>query len=379
MNARLKEPGIEQVKPGKYRIAIRIRINGKIIERREIVSGTKEKARDRRYFLKRELREAKPAGSLKLPFKTFADALRIYREKRGPFSVEYEGSIKRVENDLGAAPLEGFEDRFEEYIRIFRITPSKRGNLRSPAAINRPIEIVKAVFSTLYALGLIKTNPINKVRFPEVKEIPRDITISEEDRKELIKAALKNPRTAHLADAINYAMQVPIRRSELVNMKIEDVDLFGASPSVRVRNGTTKNDMGTWKPIPPDMMAFFIRRKNEAKSKDEPVFGRIISGGRNDRSGENSCFVGLGDFKHSWDTIRREAKLPLIHFHDTRHVSATNLIDNGTPERVVMSIAGWKTNMLSTYYHREPKRALELVCFSRKCEDGVKTKRQKTG
>jgi len=98
-----------------------------------------------------------------------------------------------------------------------------------------------------------------------------------------------------------------------------------------------------------------------------------VNGNRKERTGKRTRFVGLGDFKKAWETIRERAGLPHIHFHDTRHVSATNLVDNGTPERVVMTIAGWKTNMLATYYHRAPKRALELVCFERKCEDGVKT------
>jgi integrase len=379
MNARNKEPGIEQLKPGVYRVSVRIRVNGKIIERRETVNGTKEQARDRRYLLKRELREGKPAGSLKFPFETFADALRIYREKRCPFSIQYELSLKKAEKDFGLIPLEGFEDRFEEYMRLLKVTPSTRGKPRSPAAINRPIEIAKAVFSLCYALGLIKANPITKARFPEVKEIPRDVAISEEDRKGLVEAALKNPRTAHLADAINYAMQVPIRRSELINLKIADIDLFSISPSVRIRNGTTKNDLGTWKPIPPDMRDFFVRRKREATSKDEPVFGRLVNGDRKDRSGENARFVGLGNFQTAWETVRKEAGLPDIHFHDTRHVSATNLIDNGTPEQVVMTIAGWKTNMLRTYYHRDPKKALGLVCFGRGREDDVKTQMQKAG
>jgi hypothetical protein len=45
------------------------------------------------------------------------------------------------------------------------------------------------------------------------------------------------------------------------------------------------------------------------------------------------------------------------------HISATNMVDNGTPEQVVMSVAGWKTNMLRTYYSRGDKKALGLVRF----------------
>lgn len=245
MNARIKEPGIAPIGPGKYRVNIRIRIDGKIVERRETVEGTREEARERRQQLKRELREKRPAGSLKCPFQTFADALRLYREKRGPFSAKYAQNFDALGKEIGDYPLEGFADRFEVYMRLRKTIPSTRGILRSPSSINMPLSMVKAVFTLCYDLELIKINPITKARFPRMETIPRDITISGEDRKRLIDAALQDKRTAHLADVINYAMQVPIRRSELVNMKVEDIDLFSVPASVRIRNGTTKNDMGT--------------------------------------------------------------------------------------------------------------------------------------
>jgi integrase len=60
--------------------------------------------------------------------------------------------------------------------------------------------------------------------------------------------------------------------------------------------------------------------------------------------------AGIGDF----------------HFHDLRHISATELIDAGTPERVVREIANWKTDMLNRYYHLSSKKVLESVQFKPK-------------
>jgi integrase len=77
----------------------------------------------------------------------------------------------------------------------------------------------------------------------------------------------------------------------------------------------------------------------------------------------------LGDFKRAWNRCKRLAGISGLKFHDTRHISATELINNGTPEQVVMQVAGWKTNMLKNYYHRNPQKALELVRFSGKRED----------
>jgi len=368
-----KDAGINQIEPGRFRITARVRVCGKIVQRREVIEGTKEKARDRRAEMKREIRKGLPACSLtKAEISTFADILRIYREKKGPFSYQHEQKVRSLEKDMGAALIIGFENRFESYIRILKSSPSKRGKLRSAASINRPIEITRAAFEVVYALGLISSNPISTVRFPAMKEIPRDISLSEDDCARIVETARANPRTAHIADLLNYALQVPCRKSELIRMRVADIDLF--TKCIRVRNGTTKNDMGTWKPIPPAMLEFFTRRVKEGKSED-PIFARFVCGPKN----ENSIPKPIGDFKNAWHTVRDGAGLPDIRIHDTRHVSATNLTDAGTPEQVVMTVAGWKTNMLRNYYHREPKKALELVRFGGKCENDVKTSGQQAG
>ena len=368
-----KDAGINQIEPGRFRVTARVRVSGKIIQRREVIEGTKEKARDRRAEMKREIRKGLPACSLtnKAEFRTFSDVLQIHKEKKGPFSRKHEYKINMLEKEMGAAMLEGFADRFEGYVRILKTTKTKQGKLRSAASINRPVEIARAAFETAFALGIVKDNPITKVRFPKMKEIPRDVSLSVDERDRLVNIARENPRTAHIADLLDYALQVPCRKSELVNMRVKDIDLF--NNAIRVRNGTTKNDQGTYKPIPPSMRSWFQERVRKAKAIDEPIFGRMIKGSRADRTGEHTHMAGLGDFKNAWDTVRAAARLPEIRIHDTRHYSATVLCDNGTPEQVVMTVAGWKTNMLRTYYCRQPKKALELVRFSPKCETDVKT------
>jgi hypothetical protein len=52
-------------------------------------------------------------------------------------------------------------------------------------------------------------------------------------------------------------------------------------------------------------------------------------------------------------------------------MAATALIDNGTPEQMVMSVANWMTNMLRTYYHREPIQVLNLMRFGCKRDSNV--------
>ncbi len=86
-----------------------------------------------------------------------------------------------------------------------------------------------------------------------LKEVTRDKVLSVIEIDRLLSVMEQN--APHILPLTHFALRVPCRRSELVNMRREDLDLF--NNAIRVRNGTTKNDEGCWKPIPPDMVAHF--------------------------------------------------------------------------------------------------------------------------
>ena len=109
-------------------------------------------------------------------------------------------------------------------------------------------------------------------------------------------------------------------------------------------------------PIPTSMLGYF----RNLPSGCPYLFYRVKGG----------TFHPLGAFKKAWTTCRKRSGIGDYHWHDTRAQAATDLIDNGTPERVVMQIAGWKTDMLGRrYYNRDGKKALGLARFS----PGVRT------
>ena len=121
-----------------------------------------------------------------------------------------------------------------------------------------------------------------------------------------------------------------------------DLDLINGA--IRVKAEISKNDRGCWKPIPPNMLHYFQTLPKET----EYLFYRAVE---DNKSGEVKYF-GLGSFHSAWYRCLKLAGLTGLRFHDTRHMAATSLIDNGTPEQVVMTVANWKTNMLRNYYHR---------------------------
>jgi integrase len=345
---------------GRWQVVARVWTpSGKILTRQRSITGTKSEAQALEAKLKAELREGPTAGSLTRQdtLSTFGDVLSIYREKRDKTAPADVSRCEQLQRDLGGVPLGEFAARFESYIKIMRATPTKKtGKPPANATINRILEIVRAAFNLALALELVEANPISKARFPKLKETPRDVILSEIDRQRLINTVDKE--AAHLSAIVRFALLVPCRKSELVNMRRDDLDLFNGS--IRVRNGTTKNDQGTWKPIPPEMLDYF---RGIPAGCDYLFYRQDANGG----------FHPLGDFKRSWKRCLKLAGVQGFRFHDTRHMSATALIDNGTPERVVMQVAGWKTDMLRNYYHRDGKRSLELVRFGRNPEGNLKT------
>lgn len=350
---------IKQIGRNKWYLDVRPSKDGKRLRKRETFTGTKMQAEERYFEIRAELlNEQARQSSLTLPqtpVRTFGEMMKLYLEKRGKISKYHRYRYERLYEELGEIALDEIGDRFETYLKILRKYPSKRtGRLLSDAAINRQVEIVRAVMNLAVDLEIIERNPITKARFPKYKEMPRDAILSQEQIDRLFDTIQQV--APHLQAIVSFALQVPCRKSELVNMRRSDLDLI--NNAIRVRNGTTKNDAGCWKPIPPDMVTYF---RNLPKESEYLFYRFEKSTGR---------YLPLGDFKKAWRTCLERSGIDDFHFHDTRHIAATALLDNGTPERIVQEIAGWKTDMLRTYYHRSGKLSLNLVKFSNPVHSG---------
>lgn len=347
---------IHRTKTGKYCIVARVRIGGKIISKQDTLSCTREQAKARHEQLKAEIRSGAPENRSLIDSRkisTFGELLSLYKDylsKCGKLSISHEKKIDRIKTELGMCPLNSFVDRFEAWLEIERhIVRNKHGEAipgrkASPAKVNRTIEIVKAAFNVGLKLKVVKTNPIDKIRFPKVKQIAKDAYLSPEQIDSLL--GIVESERPHILSIVKFALQVPCRKNELVNAKIGDLDLI--NNVIRIRNGESKNDEGNYKPIPPNMLSYF---RNLPKDTEYLFF----------RRDEDGICRPLGNFRRAYKYCLKKAKITGITFHSTRHISATNMIDRGTPEQVVLTVANWKTNMLRDYYHREPKKALGLI------------------
>jgi integrase len=343
---------IKQVSADQFFLDVRIKKNGKQYRHRETFSGCLKKAERRYWILRNELLDtAEKASSLTATVykaNTFADLIEFYLERKKTFLSQFEKIEYIFENlrkDLGEVSVFDLADKFDKYLRLIRHDNSRRfGRPLSDSTYNRYIGYAKSICNFAVKYDLIERSPLN--RFSKIKEVGRDRILSEEERARLLNVLGSD--APHLKPAVEFALMIPIRKSELVSLKKESLDLI--NNVIRLRNGTTKNNRGTFIPIPPGMVQYFRSIPKES----EYLFYRQ----KGDR------YFSIGDFKKAWQRVKRLAGIEDFHFHDLRHISATEMIDAGTPERVVREIANWKTDMLNRYYHLSSKKILESVQYA---------------
>lgn len=343
--------GIFKIGPNEYRIKARVKIPDRDPtkpedDRRKQARfyGTRAQA-ERKYI---EMREELRTGVKRSPLAgIFADLLEQYRESRGGAIPRSERSVyETLHADLGGTLIEELEGALIRYQhRLQRATSPATGKVLSHGSINRRRAMVATTLSLAVDLKLIKTNPMTRVVWPKLKEVPRDRRLTPEEIQRLMDTVSRE--APHLVEIFWFALRVPCRKSELVNMGRRDLDLF--ANAIRVHNGTTKNDVGSWKPIPEEMLPYFRSLPPESPF----LFFRKVG----------AVYRCLGDFKTAWNRCLFLAGIEDFRFHDTRHIAATNMVNAGMSERDVMKVAGWKTNMLSTYWNSSSMETLSRVRF----------------
>jgi len=351
----------DKIVPNKWHLDVRVMKGCKEKRQRKVFTGTKREAEDK-YI---ELRQAIIDGIDHLPqTKTeyFKDLMFLYRDKRNGIPKKELARYNTLLNDLGNWTLIKFADKFEGYLKFFKQSYAPTtGKVRSLSTINRYVALVKACFNMAVERDIIEKNPITRYRFPKYKETPRDVVLNDMQIENLY--SIISELAPHILPIVTFAMQMPSRKSELINMKTSDLDLI--KNRIRIRNGTNKSKKGHWKAIPPNMTGYFRTLPKGC----EYLFYRENIGTHYRKN--RSQFSSIGDFKYVWSKCRKKANLPELIFHDSRHISASRAVDEGTAERIVMMNAGWVTNMLEVYYNRNSETAPNLFKFSKENNEAV--------
>lgn len=338
---------LKQQDKGTFKIDARFFKDGKQYRKRCTFTGTERQANRKGSEMVREL-EAKadndiPAGSL--TFTTFGQCVQFYLETNKKAQTKsFKNSytyIKRLESELGSVSIGEISTSLNRFVSFLSRSRTRKGTRYSAGTKNRYQQWAMAVLNFAVAKDKIEENPIKQIE--KFEENPRDRRITDSEIKRLLEAIRKH--RPYLEAITLFALQVPSRVGELTKLRRVDCDLQNLN--LRIRVETTKGKKGFNKPIPLDMVSYFRSIPLECPW----VFYRE----------ENGEYHQLKNFNKAWRFVCDVAGIENLTFHDLRHHSATRLVNAGLPERVIMTVAGWSTNMLSRYYGEDGSKASKAV------------------
>lgn len=196
---------------------------------------------------------------------------------------------------------------------------TRRGRKRTPASVNRELEVLSRIFTLAMDHDLVTSNPCRKVKKLLMDNARTRYLSSDEEGKFL---SVLTGRLAHLRPIVTIAIDTGLRRRELLSLEREQVDLSLGVIYVK----RTKSGKGRTVPMTP-------RVKEEFRS--------LLSVGTSPYVFANSkTGVALIDIKHSFVSATRAAGLEDFTFHDLRHTFGTRLAASGADVVKIKELMG---------------------------------------
>jgi len=207
----------------------------------------------------------------------------------------------------------------EQFKQARRTSRSARGGQRSPASVDRELQLLSRMFSLAAERELLDKNPCSGVKLCGVSNVVPKF-LSDEDEAKLLPVL--TGRRAHLLDILQIDTHTGMRRTELLSLHKSQVDL--------VRNTVlllhTKNGKQRVIPIHPNIRPILERLCAKAGPTgflfENPKTGKPIK-----------------DIKTAWRRALQLAGIPHIPFHCAgRHTFGTRAAEGGAHPKDIQEI-----------------------------------------
>ncbi len=278
-----------------------------------------------------------------------------FKELAGKYSQWMQGRHKSADSKkyridqllvcFGSLPLRNFNTELVEQHQTDLINK----NLK-PATVNRNLSVLKAMIRKAVDWNMVEEEILKQVR--RVKNLPENNErlrfLSKDECKRLISACEErnrnDKRVKHLKPILITALNTGMRKSEILNLKWDNVDLkHGFILLDRTKNGDRRE-------IPINETLKINLESLPRHINSDYVFCEQKKGNR------------YGNIKRSFATVCTRAKLLDFHFHDMRHTFASHLVMAGVDITTVSRLLGHKDiKMTLRYSHLAPAHMRNAV------------------
>jgi integrase len=259
---------------------------------------------------------------------TYGDILHRYGEEVTPQKRSAATELQRIRqlqaDPLSILPLANLDGNAVAAYRDRRLLKVKSGTVRRELAIiSHTLEIARKEWGFR-----LPSNPVKDIRQPAIgRGRNRRLEAGEWKRLVAASAACRNNR---LLPFIRLAVETAMRRSELIALRWDHVDLCRATLHIPV----TKNGNSRTIPLTDEARAILLSLKGSEGS----IFGMTTNA-----------------FKLAWTRIVQRSGLLDLHFHDLRHEAISRFAEMGLSTMELAVISGHRDlRMLQRYTHLRP-------------------------
>ncbi len=260
--------------------------------------------------------------------KGFVSYLHNVKKTSHNTELSYQRDLVKMMRSLKTQKIDRVEDVTETNLNSYILELEKKG--MSAATVSRSIASMKGFYLYLWKQGIITADPAEHLKAPKVEKKVPDILSVEDMNKLLEQPEERTPKGLRDRAMLELLYATGIRVTELISLRLEDVN---------------------WK-----LDCIICRDRNKERivlygSKARKALERYMKGARAQLVGDRECNMlfpncsGKGMSRQGfWKLLKQYVKQAGIETeitpHSLRHSFAVHLVENGADLHVVQEMLG---------------------------------------
>lgn len=294
---------------------------------------------------RKEIKEGNEPEAIKIPNHFFKDLAKEYLQwaERQRAFVRKAYVVNQLDGEFGSYRLRQFTTKLVELFQTRKIREEKK-----PATINRHLATLKHMFTKAVDWNMVEEGVLKRIRKVKLHEEHnrRLRYLAKEECQELIKSC-----NAHLKPIVVTALNTGMRKSEILSLKWDNVDLRHGFILLDVTKNGERREVPINQTLRENLEILRRGTKEQPPRLDIPwVFYDAKTGNR------------FTDLRKAFRLACKRAGIKEFRFHDMRHTFASHLVMAGVDLATVKELLGHKTlTMTLRYAHLAPSHKISAV------------------